>query len=206
MYIRIQRDRTVLVTVPLHADEPIIQKFISAHKEWILKSLRLVKTVKKHLYKEGESHYLLGKERILHISTGKINQCILKNEEIYMTIRNESVDREKLFLQFAKEMLKKYLDYYISKWSSSMGVSYPSYSIRRTRSRWGSCNVHAKRLSFSLELISKPPICIELVVVHELNHLLEPSHNDRFHRLMKERLPDYKERQMILTRSEREFN
>ena len=130
-------------------------------------------------------------------------RCIQWGEKEYELLVN--ADREKLFIRSAKDFLAGYLDFYISSWAPVMNVSPASFSIRKTRNKWGSCHIRSKMLDFSLDLISKPLFCIEMVVVHELNHLIESTHNERFHALMHHWLPDYKERQKILSSAKREF-
>jgi predicted metal-dependent hydrolase len=86
-----------------------------------------------------------------------------------------------------------------------MMVRPTSVTVKVMKSRWGSCNVKTGALCFALDLVTKPEPCIESVVVHELNHLLETGHTPRFHALMAHWLPDYKERTKILTAWPREF-
>ena len=141
----------------------------------------------------------------LHIENGNTERCIIQDNAICMILHSEQADRETLFAAAMKKELAKILFRYVQYWSSRMKVSPSSFSIRKMRSRWGSCNYKTGRLHFSLDLISKPLPCIESVVVHELNHLLEPSHNPRFHALMARWLPDYKERRALLNQAEKEF-
>jgi predicted metal-dependent hydrolase len=72
----------------------------------------------------------------------------------------------------------------IAKWEPRMGVKVDAVSIRRMKTRWGSCSPHSRRIRLNIELAKKPPECLEYVVVHEMVHLLEPSHNHRFVALM----------------------
>jgi predicted metal-dependent hydrolase len=73
-----------------------------------------------------------------------------------------------------------------------MGVTVAEWGIKRMKTRWGTCNVDARRIWLNLELIKKSPQCIEYIVVHELTHLLERHHNDRFIKLMDEFLPQWR--------------
>lgn len=94
--------------------------------------------------------------------------------------------------------LKEQVAYYAEKWEPVMGVHCMRWTIRDMKSRWGSCTVAKKTIRINLQLAKKPGECVEYVVVHELTHLLEPSHNRRFHAYMKQFLPDYKERKRRL--------
>ncbi len=94
--------------------------------------------------------------------------------------------------------LKEQIECYAAKWEPVMGVHCLRWTIRDMKSRWGSCTVAKKTIRMNLQLAKKPAECVEYVVVHELTHLLEPSHNERFHAYMARFLPDYKERKRRL--------
>lgn len=89
--------------------------------------------------------------------------------------------------------LKRQLQRLIDKWEPVMGVKSAGFTIKKMKTRWGSCNVKSHHLNFNFLLAKVPPECAEYVVVHELTHLLEPSHNARFWSLMEYYLPGSKE-------------
>lgn len=89
--------------------------------------------------------------------------------------------------------LKRQLQRLIDKWEPVLGVKSAGFTIKKMKTRWGSCNVKSHHLNFNLLLAKVPPECAEYVVVHELTHLLEPSHNARFWSLMEYYLPGSKE-------------
>lgn len=89
--------------------------------------------------------------------------------------------------------LKRQLQRLIDKWEPVMGVKSAGFTIKKMKTRWGSCNVKSHHLNFNLLLAKVPPECAEYVVVHELTHLLEPSHNAMFWSLMEYYLPGSKE-------------
>lgn len=80
----------------------------------------------------------------------------------------------------------------LAYWVERMGVPMPSFTIRRMTSRWGTCNIHAKRITLNLELARREPELLEYVIVHELAHLIERGHNDRFYAVMDQAMPDWK--------------
>ena len=88
--------------------------------------------------------------------------------------------------------LKRQLQRLIDKWEPVMGVKSAGFTIKKIKTRRGSCNVNSHHLNFNLLLAKVPPECAEYVVVHELTHLLEPSHNARFWSLMEHYLPESK--------------
>lgn len=94
--------------------------------------------------------------------------------------------------------LKGQLTERIAFWAPKMGVRPNGFKIRKMKTRWGSCNVQTHHMTFNMELAYVPEDCLEYVVVHELSHLIEPSHNERFWRTMETYLPDAKERRKKL--------
>ena len=115
-----------------------------------------------------------------------------RREEGLRTMTDRSVTDEE------SARLKEQISRFAAKWEPVMGVHCERWSIRDMKSRWGSCTVTKKTIRLNLQLAKKPEECVEYVVVHELTHLLEPSHNARFHAYMKTYLPDYKERKRRL--------
>ena len=97
--------------------------------------------------------------------------------------------------------LKERISFYAQKWEPVMGVHCVRWTVRDMTSRWGSCSVQKHTIRINLQLAHKPEECLEYVIVHELTHMLEPSHNKRFHAYMKQFLPDYKEREKVLKES-----
>ena len=89
--------------------------------------------------------------------------------------------------------LKRELTLLINKWEPVMQVQVNGFTIRKMKTRWGSCNVKSHHLNFNYALTKVPKECLEYVVVHELTHLLEPSHNERFWSLMEYYLPGAKQ-------------
>ena len=89
----------------------------------------------------------------------------------------------------------------LARHEAEMGVRHTRLTVRRMRTRWGSCNVRTGRITLNSDLASLPPQCLESVVVHELCHLLEPSHNARFHALMDRYCPDWRDARVIMNRN-----
>ena len=100
-----------------------------------------------------------------------------------------------------RAQLKASIPPLLALWEPRLGVKAQFWGIKRMRTRWGTCNPAAARIWLALSLATKPSECLEYVVVHELVHLLEPSHNARFRALMTEHLPDWKARKARLNES-----
>ena len=84
------------------------------------------------------------------------------------------------------------------KWEPVLGVAVEDWGIKRMKTKWGSCNAKARRIWLNLELVKKPPACLEYVVVHELVHLRDQKHGPRFLALMDEHLPCWRRRRTEL--------
>lgn len=97
-----------------------------------------------------------------------------------------------------RRQLKSDLPPLISQWSAAIGVDEPSFTVRRMRSRWGTCNTQTRRITLNLELARRDRELLEYVVVHELAHLIERGHNARFYSVMDAALPDWRDRRRVL--------
>jgi len=205
MYLRITREGKVQVTAPLRMPDKTIREFLEKKRDWIEKSLKKVPETVHYDYVPGEIHYVYGYPTPLKLYKSQRNWGTLEADSISLFIHSEKTDRKKLYEQVAGEFLYATVSALVKKWAPVMGVVPGNIKIRKVKSRWGSCNVKNHDLTFSLDLFTKPRDLIESVVVHELNHLLEPGHGPRFHTLMAHWLPDYKERSKRLNSFPREF-
>lgn len=95
-------------------------------------------------------------------------------------------------------MMRRNVEKYVDRWEPVMGVHASAWTLRDMKTRWGSCSVVSGRIRLNKRLALYPEECLEYVIVHELCHLLEPSHNERFKTLMGSFLPDWKERKKRL--------
>ncbi len=143
---------------------------------------------------------------LLRTSKSGVGNCgCVKDGKVHLYVHSMRNNRKKLYTDLMKEYLQEILEELVAKWAKKMKVHPGEITIRKMKSRWGSCNVRTGDLCFALDLITKPMACIEEVVVHELNHLLEKGHTPRFHELMGKWLPDYKERGKALNQWPKEF-
>lgn len=107
--------------------------------------------------------------------------------------------RQRVLDRWYRELLRQQIAELLAKWEPRIGVQVRKWGIRKMRTRWGTCNRDAGRIWVNLELAKKPPSCLEFIVVHELIHLVERHHNDRFRELMDEALPAWKQYREVLT-------
>ncbi len=102
-----------------------------------------------------------------------------------------------------RRQLKRSLPPLVEYWAQHMGVPMPEIAVRRMSTRWGTCNTVTKRITLNLELARRDPSLLEYVIVHELAHLIERGHNERFYAVMDEHLPDWRLRRRVLNGTSR---
>ncbi|MGH8520782.1 MAG: M48 family metallopeptidase [Gammaproteobacteria bacterium] len=102
------------------------------------------------------------------------------------------VQREQVLLRWHREQLRAMIPPLFEKWQPVLGIQVAGWGIKKMKTKWGSCNVDARRVWLNLELAKKPVHCLEYIVVHELIHLLERHHNDRFRGLMDQFIPQWR--------------
>lgn len=206
-HLRIQvlpPDGIVKVISPRHLDNAIINEFIAKRSAWIKKhqtKFKQQKPATELRYSSGEIHYLWGKPHTLRLinHTGTPNVSSADNIITMQICTDLDIEYRRLLLDdYYKYLLNYALNRLMQKWQPLIQVQASSFYIRKMKTRWGSCNVHTKRIAFNLDLVKKPMSCIEYVVVHELVHLLEPSHNVRFKNFMDQFLADWRARKKLL--------
>lgn len=94
--------------------------------------------------------------------------------------------------EWYRKQLKELIPHLIAKWELIMGVKVNEFGVKIMKTRWGTCNPRAKRIWINLELAKKSPTCLEYIVVHEMVHLLEKSHNERFKAYMDKFMPNWR--------------
>ncbi|MEZ5595853.1 MAG: SprT family zinc-dependent metalloprotease [Pseudomonadales bacterium] len=143
-----------------------------------------------------ESHYLWGKRYLLSVSERDAKPAVTMNHrQIHLAVRPGS-DREKraqVMHAWHKSQLHAFVQPSIQKWEVNLGVTVSRYFLQRMKTRWGSCNPARAHIRLNTELVKKPKDLVEYVIVHELLHLLEPTHNPRFVHLLNLHLPGWRE-------------
>jgi len=189
----------VKVSVPRRAPETAIHTFIENKVSWIRKHLNRVPAKKakpKILLKTGETVFVWGKPFTLNvIRKEKSPKVYIRNDnELFLQVRPgaDSSKKEQVLNEWYRNQLKASIPDLIAKWEPVMGVSVSEFGIKRMKTRWGTCNIRAKRIWLNLELSKKRPEFLEYVVVHEMVHLLERLHNKRFYSYMTQFFPQWR--------------
>ncbi|CEK09547.1 M48 family metallopeptidase [Legionella hackeliae] len=152
-------------------------------------------------YQTGEQLSFLGEiYTLVNIAHNARPKILVENNFIHCYIEANATfeDKEKLIQTWHRQQMKVLLPNLIRKWEPVLGVTVNDWGIKTMKTRWGSCNIRAKRIWLNLRLMIKPLACLEYVLVHELVHLLETNHSKRFYALMDKFLPDWRQRQTLL--------
>ncbi len=203
--LRIKPDGQVRISCPAGTREESIRQFANSKMSWIkrhLSSFQKKKPPRKLHYITGENHLFFGRLFRLNIVERHVKPAvkISGQDSITMYIRPGSkvAKREKVLKEWYRSNLKREINILIKKWELVMGVQVHEFGVKQMKTRWGTCNIRAKRIWLNLELAKMRPECLEYVVVHEMVHLLERLHNQRFHGFMDRFLPDWREWKKIL--------
>jgi predicted metal-dependent hydrolase len=153
-------------------------------------------------YVSGESHYFFGaRYRLRLIQHNGVSGIVLRNRntmELYAKAKATTERREKILQRWYRKELNKAIAPLMDKWEAAMGVEVLEWRIKKMKTRWGTCNTRARRIWLNLELAKKPVHCLEYIIVHELAHLLERSHNEKFIAIVDAHLPDWRTRRQEL--------
>ena len=153
-------------------------------------------------YVSGESHYLWGKPYRLQVvyKGSKYEISKLPNKIILTAPEGSAKDsRERVFIEWYRKELKRVLDSVVSRCEAKTNLQANEYKIKNMRTKWGTCNIDKKRIWINLQLAKKPAECLEYIIIHELVHLIEKNHTHRFHSLVEEFYPTWKEARKLLT-------
>lgn len=191
-------DGNVKIAAPERMDLDTIRVFAINKLKWIKKQQAIFRNQVRETQREyvsKESHYFQGKRYLLKIIEHNTKpKVVLKHSKIELHIRPNSTKekRKEIIDEWYRGEMKKVIPNMIEKWEKKVGVDVNDFGIKKMRTKWGTCNTEAKRIWLNLELAKKPLKCLEYIVVHELVHLLERSHNDRFIKYMNEFMPKWR--------------
>jgi predicted metal-dependent hydrolase len=147
-------------------------------------------------YVSGESHYYLGQRYRLRLiegaPAGRVHIRNSRSLELHVRRDSDCDVRERVLLSWYRRELRTRAIPIIEKWAGAMKIAVPLCGIKRMKTKWGTCSIDARRIWLNLEIIKKPPQCIEYIVAHELTHFLERNHSDRFVALMDRQLPQWR--------------
>lgn len=189
----------VRIAVPLNVKEDTIRLFAVTKLGWIKKNQRKFEgqdRLSEREYKNRESHYYEGKRFLLNIieteSTPKVEIRNKTTIDLFVRPGATIIKRQKVMNQWYRHQIKLIIPAIIKKWEKKMGVKVNQWQVKQMKTKWGSCNIEENRIWLNLELAKKPFHCLEYIIVHEMVHLLERHHNEKFIAYMDKFLPNWR--------------
>ena len=198
-------DGHVRVAVPSQMTDDNIRFAIISRLSWIKKqqvSFQAQPRQSKREMVTGESHYVFGRRYRLEVMErwGRHEVTIKNNSTLQLFVNpgTSTQNRTLVLNQWYRDQLKERIPGLLKHWQSVIGEQVLDWGIKRMKTRWGSCNIAQRRIWLSLELAKKSVECLQYVLVHELVHLLERHHNERFKAYMDKYLPQWQRYRDVL--------
>jgi len=189
----------VRVAAPPHLDDESVRLAIVSRLTWIRRQRQGFARQQRQSAREmvtGESHYYEGRRYRLNVVEGSGNPRVrLANNstlELQVPPGTGRAGRQEVLDRWYRRRLKHRVPDLLDRWEPVVGVKVADCRVKRMKTRWGSCNIKARRVWLNLELVKKDPACLEYILVHEMVHLLERHHTDRFRSLMDQFMPDWR--------------
>lgn len=187
----------VRVAAPLRLDDDAIRLAVTQRLSWIKKQRKRLQETERQSERKmlsGESHYVWGRRLRLKVSeksrgtTVSVagNRLVIESSSPSANITGRALEN------WYRAELNEAIVPLIEKWEPKIGRKVPKYSVRKMKTKWGSCNRTTGHIWFNIELAKKNPRCLEYLVVHEMTHLIEPSHDENFTALMDKFMPNWR--------------
>lgn len=190
----------VRVAAPLALDDEAVRLAVVCKLGWIKRQRAKFQAQPRQSQRRmvsGESHYFLGQRYRLrvHESSGTALHIALRGKacmDLFVRPETTVERREQVLQDFYRAELKRLVPVLLEKWQPKLGVEVRDWGVKRMKTKWGTCNIEARRIWLNLELAKKPVQCLEYILVHELTHLLERHHNEHFTGLLDRHLPQWR--------------
>lgn len=195
----------VRVAAPLVLTDEAVRLAVIEKLAWIKKHKAKFENQPRQSHREmvnGESHYFLGQRYRLRLherpGPSKVSLRGIATLDLFIRPGASSAQRESVLYNWYRQQIRLLLPPLLEKWQTIIGVEASSWGIKKMRTKWGSCSAMAGRIWLNLELAKRPTQCLEYVLVHELVHLLERHHNERFMALMDQFMPQWRQSRDML--------
>jgi len=194
----------VRIAAPAHMKLDTIRVFAISRLDWIKQQQAKLRKQERETprdYVDRESHYVWGKRYLLKvIGQDAAPRVELTPRTLRLHVRPGSDRQQKRLIldRWYRQQLHEVIPPLLAQWEPVVGVKVARYFVQQMKTKWGSCNSAKGNIRLNTELAKKPPQCIEYILVHELTHLLEPSHNARFVLLMDQFMPDWRARRDLV--------
>ena len=189
----------VTIVAPVGTRKEAVRAFAASKLNWIRsKQLQLAAQRREtpRQYVSRESHMLWGKRYLLKVvEVNQQSKVTVGHSAITLTVRPGSTrdKRDAVMRAWHRSLLHEAIPRLVAKWENKLGVKVASYAIQQMKTKWGSCNRKNRRIRINSELVKKPKELLEYIVVHEILHLLAPTHSDDFRMLLDKHFPSWHE-------------
>lgn len=196
----------VRIAAPLHLSEETIRLYAISKLSWIKKQQKKIRSQERESKREfinKETHYFQGRKYLLLVfEVDKPAKVVFnkKHIDLYVRPKTGTKQRQIILNEYYRNELKELVADYITKWEKKIPVKVGDFGIKRMKTKWGTCNIGARRIWINLELAKKPLHCLEYIVVHEMVHLLERKHNERFMAYLNKFMPRWRSHREELNR------
>jgi predicted metal-dependent hydrolase len=188
----------VRIAVPLHIDNEAARLAIVNKLPWLKRQIAAFDKQQRLSDPEavtGESWYLFGQRYRLRVTDTAGKPEVVRSTktriDLHVPLGCSRTERLRILDRWYRTQLREVADSLFTEWELRVGVKANFWGIKRMKTKWGSCNHKASRIWINAELAKKPIECLEFIIVHELIHLIEPSHNEKFLKLMDKHLPNW---------------
>jgi predicted metal-dependent hydrolase len=189
----------VTLTAPTSTRLDVARAYAISRLGWIRQQQARLKSQARETprkFIERESHHLWGRRHLLTVSHGNRKPSVtLDHKRITLTVRpgSSAGKRAEVIHDWHKSLLHQVVPGLIKKWEPRLNVTVAGYFLQRMKTKWGSCNPRAGHIRLNTELVKKPKDLLEYVIVHEMVHLLEPTHSERFVAILQRHYPTWRE-------------
>lgn len=190
----------VRVAAPKRLDNDQVRLAVIQRLPWIKKQREQLRTADRQSEREmttGESHYVWGRRRRLKVveRPGRAHLEVDGERLVLYVPKGRSAEQRRTLLdRWYRDQLRTAVPEVIAKWESKLDVHVPEWTIRRMRTKWGTCDRETRRVTLNVELAKKHPDCLEYIVVHEMMHYFERGHGEQFTNLMDKHMADWRRR------------
>jgi len=189
----------VRISAPSRMNMNTIRAFAITKLDWIRRQQTKIIAQQREAprqYLERETHFVWGHRYLMQVKEGGHAAVELKHDAMILCLSPGTPEkrRHEVVQEWYRQQLKNAIPDLQRKWEAKIGVAPASISVRRMKTLWGSCSPERGTIRINLELAKKPRECLEYILVHELVHLLERTHNNRFIAHMDKLLPDWPHR------------
>ena len=196
----------VRISAPLHLNLDSIRVFALSKLQWIRSEQQKFLSQERETPREflnRESHYFWGERYMLVLAYKNAPASVeISHRKIILTVRpgSDRAKKQEVLERWCREQLRDKAKSMLSMWEKKVGVQTNKLIIQKMKTKWGSCSPKTQIVRLNLELVKKPPQYLEYIIVHELMHLIEPTHNKHFTELMNTYMPKWREYREELNR------